>query len=580
MTSPRPPLGKIQAFLGELKRRRVYRVTAIYVVLAVGALEILDLLVPSTSLPEWASPLLLAFAIVGLPVVLVLAWSFDVTPAGVVRTPDADATDGAMRTKTGSEAEEDAPDDSTTDQALDSLAVAVLPFDNLGAAPDAEPFAVGLHDDLLTELSRASALTVISRTSVRAYRGTGKSVPQIGRELGAGTIVEGGVQMVGNRVRLNIQLIDARTDVHLWAERYDRELTAETVFDLQTELAEHIMTALETRLTAAEQSRTPDRPTDDLEAYRLYHLGREAFVDRSLEGMKEAVDRFEAALERDPEYAHAWAGLGMACIALVDYGHLDEDGLAHRGREASLKAVELDPELAEAHAAVGNMYGYLHDGPAARDALARAMRLGPGLVLGYQWASWVDLCTGDPHSALAAARRATRLDPLEPEARGNFALAHLALGDAHTALAEARRIEETHPGFSYGLWVAGLAEHALGLHEEAVASMRAIREPQFRGWGPLAECLRDLDAGRIEAAAARLPTLRESGAFFQAGVLAGALGDVDDAFSLFASAEPLFWDEALALRYWDIEPVRRARVDERYTALLKSMDARWGVEGG
>ena len=631
-----PLLRRVSRFFRELKRRKVYRMTAVYVVLAVGMLEILDLLVPSTSLPGWASPLILSLAIVGLPIVLVLAWTFDITPGGVVRTADDDEEPGVPAPREGrtghvptapepsrapseassspsaSPADPSGPsthaagatsakqgaggatprrDDPDVggpspepgvvgveeDEGLDPLAVAVLPFDNLSGSPEAEPFAVGLHDDLLTELSRASALTVISRTSVRGYRGSAKSMRQIGRELCAGTIVEGGVQMAGKRVRLNVQLIDARTDVHRWAERYDRELTAETIFDLQSELAGSIMMALEAQLTAAEEARHQARPTDDLEAYRLYHLGREAFVDRSREGIEQAIELFEEAVERDPGYAHAWAGLGMALVALFDYGHVEASELKERGRAASFRAVSLNPDLPEAHAAVGNYYGAIQNGPAAREALSRATELGPGFVLGHQWSSWIALCTGRPEAALEAALRATRLDPLEPEARTNLATARLALGDAEQARAEAQRIVETRPSFSYARWIGGLAEHVLGRHEEAREQFGRMDEPHFQSWAVLAEGYGHAAVGREDDARAVAEELEEKEEHFQAAVLAAVLGDEDRFFSLVDRGQPLFWDEALALRYWHVPCLDDLRDDLRYRGQLDQLDRRWGV---
>lgn len=604
MTGPgsRRLLTRASDFFRELKRRKVYQVTAIYVVLAVGGLELLDLLIPSTRLPQWASPLLLGLAIVGLPVVLVLAWTFDVTPSGVVRTADAadvrDTDDGggigrrdaaasglgmtsgppdSVETATGSPADIDATDE------LDPLSVAVLPFDNLSGSDEAQPFVVGLHDDLLTELSRASALTVISRTSVRSYGGTNSSLRQIGRELGVGTIVEGGVQKAGDRVRLNIQVIDARTDAHLWAERYDRELTAETIFDLQSELASSIMAAVEARLTRAEQARSHDRPTDDLEAYRLHALGRDAFVDRSEEGMRLAVRHFGAAIERDGEYALAWAGLGMALVGLVDYGHADSRELVERGRVACLKALELDPELPEAHAAKGNLHAFLRQGAAARASLSEAMRLGPGLALGHQWASWVDLLLGDPDRAAAAALRATRLAPLDPEARGNLAMAFMARGELERSVAEARRSLEPHPGFGYSRWVLGLALHGLGRHGEARGELLTLGLDGHGAWtllAPWATVSEGLcaaienDDASVQAAIKQLETVP---ARVEAAILRAALGDLDRGFEDLRAVHRLSWDDALCLRYFSAEPMELLRGDPRYADVIATLDRSWGV---
>ena len=250
-------MARLGRFLGELKRRRVYRVSAIYLVLAIGGLELASVLLPATRLPGWFDELFLGLAIVGFPLVAVLAWTFDITESGIHRTPDTVAPDADPDRPEG--AEVGAPESALvpSGRPLDPLVVAVLPFENLSGAAEAEPFALGLHDDLLTELSRASALTVISRTSVRGYLGSTKPLPEIARELGAGTIVEGGVQQAGSRVRLNVQLIDARTDRHLWAERYDRELTTENIFELQSELAAQVMRRLHATLTAEEAAAAP-----------------------------------------------------------------------------------------------------------------------------------------------------------------------------------------------------------------------------------------------------------------------------------------------------------------------------------
>jgi TolB-like protein/Flp pilus assembly protein TadD len=579
---------RIRDLVREIKRRKVFAITVVYVVLAAGALELLDILIPATRLPEWATPLLVSLAVVGLPIVIVLSWTFDITPEGVVRTGEAEGGAG----KPGQDEEPDpapaadreADEDARDEVAPDITAVAVLPFDNLSGSDEAQPFAMGLHDDLLTELSRVSALTVISRTSVQGYRGTDKSVRQIARELGVGTVVEGAVQMAGNRIRLNIQVIDARTDVHRWAERYDRELTTETIFDLQSELATRIMSAVEAELTSAERVRVHERPTDDLEAYRLYALGRDSFVDRSKEGMTAAAGYFQEAIQHDPAYALAWAGLGMALVGLVDYGHVDDEEFLERGTSACRKAVELNPELAEGHAAVGALRAYLRDGPGARAALGRAMEYGPGLALGYQWASWVDLLVGRPEAALESAERATKLAPLEPEARGNLAMACLGTGDPDRAASEARRSLESHPQFAYSRWVLALALCHLGRRVEAIQEFISLDDgalnpwPTFLPWARMGRGLDRLAAGDEEGAKTVLFELSRMEAPFEEGLLLQALGETDAAFEAFGRAAPYFWDDALALRYFESEPLGRPlRSDSRFRELVADLDRSWGI---
>jgi len=460
---------------------------------------------------------------------------------------------------------------------LDPNTIAVLPFENLSNATDAEPFAAGLHDDLLTELSRASALTVISRTSVQAYRRTNKTASQIGRELHAGTIIEGGLQKAGDRVRLNIQLIDARTDSHLWAHRYDRELTPETIFDLQSELASRIMSELRAKLTPAEGANAPGRPTHDLEAYRQYSIGRALFVDRSGDALRKAADHFRRAVGRDPAYALAWAGLGLACVNIVDYRHSDSEELLARGEAAARKALELDPGLAEAHSALGSWYTAVKRCRDGLESHRRAAALRPGYAGAHQWSCWASLLIGDPASAVEAGRRALQLEPLDPEVKGNLAMAYLGTGRADDALGVAQAGLELHPGFDWLRWPAALALDRMGHDRAALEMLEGLSEPWSRHWPATARGLavaRGGDAGEV------LPIIerhRVAGAAFHAGVLRAALGEVDRAFEAIRSGLPLEWDEALYLRYSGGWPVARLAGDPRWGMLITDLDRGWGA---
>ena len=578
---------RLRGFLAEMKRRKIYQVTAVYAVVAVGGLELLSVVVPATTLPTWADSFFIGVTIAALPLVLVLAWVFDITPEGVQKTGDDVVESGSVQTG-ATKATEAKVDPSPTppsppaaaeedDPTLDPNVVAVLPFGNLSGAPEADPFAAGLHDDLLTELSRVSALTVISRTSVQGYRDTTKSIRAIAREIGAGTIVEGGIQKAGNRVRLNVQLIDARTDVHRWAERYDRELTAENIFDLQSELAASIMVALHARLTSEEKARVHLPPTDDLEAYRLAAMGRTVAVDRSEESLREAVGHFERAIERDPSFAEAWADLALALVALMDYRHSDARTLASRADAACRRAVELDPELAEAHAAVGCFRSFHRDGPGALRAHARAIALRPGYAGAHQWTSWVSLLVGNPHDAVDAGHRGTRLDPLDPEARGNLALAQLAVGEAELALAEARRASERHPTFEYARWVEALALYTLDRSGEASTIMRSLGERWARFWPETSVALDEVAAGDVSGARERVDQLERSGAWYHAGLVHAALGDVDAALEAIGRAQPLAWDETLHIRYFHQTPLPVLRRHPSFADVIREVDRSWGA---
>lgn len=566
------PLERTSSLLAELKRRKVYRAMAIYVVVAIGALELADVLVPSTRLPDWTDEFVLILLILGLPLVLVLAWMFDVTPEGVSKTAEAEDDGVDIVTRSVPTADESAP--AATE--LDIHAVAVLPFENLSGAREAEPFAAGLHDDLLTELSRVSALTVISRTSVKGYRSVDKTIPEIARELGVGAIIEGGVQQSGNRVRLNVQLIDARADVHLWAERYDRELTAESIFDLQSELAGEIMAALQAELTSEETSRVSRHPTEDLDAYRLFAIGREFFVDRSEAALHAAAEHFELAAERDPEYADAWAGMANALIMLVDYGHVDERSALVRAESAARRALELAPNLPEAYSALGNLYSARRQGAEALEAHRRAAELAPSYAGAQQWLCWVNLLLGRPQAALEAGRRAVRLAPYDPEGRGNLALALLGVGDLEGARAEAENVLGDHSDFAYALWVKGLALYQMDREGEARDAMLRISEGWAAAWPATARAL-DL-ASRGQEARAREIIARSAPPSFHAGLLHAALGERDAAFEAIRAAAPLHWDEALYLRYHHAPPLDALRGDARFDELIADLDRAWGVE--
>ncbi|HSH74381.1 MAG TPA: hypothetical protein VLA09_01660 [Longimicrobiales bacterium] len=596
---PRSPSGRTGSFLAELKRRKVYRATVVYLVLSVAGLELASALLPSTTLPEWFDELFLGLAIVGLPLVLVLAWTFDVTETGIERTPKAavaepkeetHATDRSTESEPGSLKPRADPEESATDDEaptgegtsasvmeLDPLAVAVLPFENLSGSESAEPFALGLHDDLLTELSRASALLVISRSSVKAYRGSVKSTREIARELGAGTIVEGGVQQAGNRVRLNVQVIDARSDAHLWAERYDRELTADNIFELQAELAGRIMAELHAKLTPEEQAAGSDPPTGDLEAYRLYATGRNVSVDRSEEGFRAASVLYEHAIRRDPGYALAWAGLADSLVGMADYGHVIEDEageMLRRGQEACHRALALDPSRPEAHSAFGRLQTALRNAPGAAAAHARAVELSPNYAGGYQWACWANLLLDEGERAVDNGAKATRLDPLDPEASGNLAAAWLMVGEAERALGETRRILAHHPAFQWAVWVEGLALQALGRWPEGAEAHARLGDRWTRGWRIVSSVLATPEPKPNEARE-QVNRLLDDGVPFKAAILQAACGDLDDAFASIRRSWPLPWDETLYVYVHRARPFDLMRSDFRFETLIADVVESW-----
>lgn len=299
--------------------------------------------------------------------------------------------------------------------------LAVLPFENLSGDEATQPFVLGVHDDLLTHLSRIGTIKVISRTSVMGYEGSTKSVPEIAKELGATTVLEGGVQRSGDRIRMNVQLIDARTDEHLWAEQYDRTLTAEDVFAIQAEIAEQIAGALATTLTPEQKADLARAPTEDLEALDLYYQGLAYYrvrSDYSFESTRRAVTTLAAAVEADPQFAAAWSALAQARSWQLRMGLATDTTGA---REALDRAVALAPESRETKLAEGvYLYYAKADFAAADGRFEEALSRWPEDAELLGWRMLVVRRLGRWKEALEYGLRARAIDPRNTDALLNL----------------------------------------------------------------------------------------------------------------------------------------------------------------
>src|SRR5213596_1423069 len=306
-------------FFEELQRRKVYRVAAAYIIAAGFIIQMGSAILPAWELPNWTFRLVVVLLLIGFPIALILAWAFDVTPEGIRATKGTAAETYLRRNMiilvaAGVIVSAAAgffllPRASAPN--IDK-SIAVLPFENLSGDPDNAYFADGIQDDILTNLSKIGDLKVISRTSVMSYRGRGaRNAREIGKALGVAALLEGSVRRIGNRVRVNVQLINANNDEHIWAEDYDRDLT--DVFAIQTDLAQKIASALQAKLSPNEKARLDHRPTQNPDAYLLfvqahdYASQREMFNDTSLK----AEPLFEQAIKLDPNFALAFAGLSL-----------------------------------------------------------------------------------------------------------------------------------------------------------------------------------------------------------------------------------------------------------------------------
>src|SRR5947207_5212036 len=349
----------MSGFFEQLQRRKVYRVAAAYIIAAGFIIQMGSAILPAWELPNWTFRLVVVLLLIGFPIALILAWVFDVTSEGIRATKGTAAETHLRRNMiilaaTGvivSAAAGFFLLPRVSARMIDK-SIAVLPFENLSGDPDNAYFADGIQDDILTNLSKIGDLKVISRTSVMSYRGSGtRNARDIGKALGVATLVEGSVRRVGNRVRVNVQLITANNDEHIWAENYDRDLT--DVFAIQTDLAQRIVSALQAKLSPTEKARLDNRPTQNPDAYLLfvqahdYANRTDMFHDTSLK----AEPLFEQAIKLDPNFALAFASLSM----VESWAYHSFDPLATRREKARLNADEalrLQPDLPEGHPAL------------------------------------------------------------------------------------------------------------------------------------------------------------------------------------------------------------------------------------
>jgi len=457
--------------------------------------------------------------------------------------------------------------------------IAVLPFETLGRE-EANTFTRGVHGDLLTRLSHISGLSVTSRTSVMRYETPEKPLLAIAEELGVAWILHGEVQEAADQVQVNARLVNARTDRQVWAESYRRELTAQNLFQIQTEITRQIARALETHLSPQEERQVEQTPTEDLKAYRLYAQGRQQLDQRTPRGLRRALDYFQGAIATDSSYSLAWVGLADAFLLLHDYGYADADSVLPRAEDAVRRALELNPESAEAYTSLGLLYSERRDGPAAIRALTRAVELMPSYSEAHNWLSWVHQLLGNQEESLESAKRAVELDPLSPEAVGNLSLSYLANGEGEQALAEARRVDEIQPSWETGRFYEGLSLYHLGRFAEARSVLEGIAVP-WAGSGPLATlALVHVASGDTAEARDLLARFERSLDPFAAGLVLAALGDEDGAFDAFESVDN--WSDwpTVSVHHLYENVWAPLRDDPRYQELVREVDRTWGLEPG
>ena len=353
--------------------------------------------------------------------------------------------------------------------------VAVLPFENRSAREEDAFFVDGIHDDLLTMLTKLGDLKVISRTTM-VRLDTDLSIQEIGRELDVATILEGGVQRAGDRVRITVQLIDAATDSHLWAEFYDRELSAANIFDIQREIATAIARSLRDELSPQEHERLETVPTQSLAALEAYFLGRQRAATLSSGGLAEAIELFEQAVELDPDFALAYVAIAVTLVAIEFVAGSSTEEMRVKSELAINKALELDDRLGEAYASLG-LLNIDIDRWKAEAAFKRALELAPSYANTHEWYSILLAQSGRIAEGLAHIQRAVELDPLSVPKNHNLARSYAGLGQYDEAMEQFERNIAMEPMFTLSYdGIGTLYQTAYGRLDKAVPWFEKVVE--------------------------------------------------------------------------------------------------------
>src|SRR5437764_1615503 len=456
-------------FLTELKRRKVYRVAVAYAIVAWLLIQAASILFPTFEAPPWVMKVFVTAVILGFPVALILAWAFELTPEGVRRSEEVAPQESKTRkpgskwtaviviaavlaaallafqfVRTRSSPAIESPKQTAPTATLDK-SVAVLPFENLSSDKENAFFAQGIQDEIITTLSKISGLRVISRTSTARYNSAPENLPEIARQLRVSNVLEGSVQKAGDRVHINVQLIQAETDVHLWAQSYDRQLT--DVFSVEAEVAKSIADSLQATLSPQEKARVEIKPTYNADAYVLYLRGRDYQTrpDNLLQDFRSAANLYEQAITLDPRFALAHARLSVATSTIYHFYQPTESWKQKANAEA-LESLRLQPNLGEGHLALGLYHYYMEgDYQAAMRELGLAAQALPNDGDVGLYTAAVQRRQGHFAQAIASYQHAEAIDPRNSVMLYDAAQSYFGLRDWRTAAERMDRVLALFP---------------------------------------------------------------------------------------------------------------------------------------
>jgi len=478
---------KIDNFFAELQRRNVYKVAVAYAIVGWLLVQIATQVFPFLEIPTWIVRLVIVLVAAGFPIALVIAWAFELTPEGIKRTDDVDPAASARQPRkytwiflvivgaalsvglffTGRYTGRATTSAAGTE--LPAKSIAVLPFESLSEEKGNAYFAEGIQDEILTRLAKVADLKVISRTSTQHFKSAPDNLPQIAKQLGVTNILEGSVQKANDQVRVNVQLINALTDAHLWAETYDRKLT--DIFAVESDIAKTIADTLQAKLTGSEKIAIAKKPTENPEAHELYLKGRFFWNKRTAADLRKSIEYFNQAIAKDPGYAQAYAALAQSWKLLPAFNGGAPNDCFPQAEAAAKKALALDDTSSTAHAALASLKGLNgFDYPGAIAEYERTLQLNPNDATARQWFANDTLANvGQTEREIAELKRAVELDPLSLVINSNLGVAYIHAGRLDEAIAQLGKTVELDGTFYYARYNLAQALELKGLIPEATA---------------------------------------------------------------------------------------------------------------
>jgi TolB-like protein/Flp pilus assembly protein TadD len=387
----------MMSLLGEIKRRKVFQVAAVYAIVAWLIIQIIGEVSEPLNLPGWLDTVVIVLIAIGFPIALVLAWAFDITPDGVTRDAGVDAPPKQQPAETDV-------------MAPQHKSIVVLPFVNMSADPENEYFSDGLTEEIINALTQLKELRVVARTSSFVFKGKSADIAKIGHKLNVSYVLEGSVRKDKERLRITAQLINVANGYHIWSEQFDREL--DDIFAIQNEIALAIVEKLKIRLVPHERSRLVEKRTSNLAAHEAYLKGRYFWNQRG-PGLKKAVDLFKLALAEDDNYADAYVGLADTYALLAFYGYRPPTEVMPKAKDAVHRALEIDETLAEAHSSLGFIHTIFDwDWDSASKEFERALELNPSYSPARYWRTNLLMTQGRLEEAVSEISHSLEYDPL------------------------------------------------------------------------------------------------------------------------------------------------------------------------